>query len=54
VDLPEPFGPITPMRAPSETVNEISWNSGAAPYLFDKPCALIIGGKSLGLLPHLV
>ena len=23
VDLPEPFGPIRPMRSPSETVNEI-------------------------------
>jgi hypothetical protein len=42
------------MRSLSETVNEIFWNSGAAPYLFDSPCALMIGGKFLGLLPHLV
>jgi hypothetical protein len=37
-----------------QTVNEIFSKSGAAPYLFDNPCALIIGGKFLGLLPHLV
>ena len=45
VDLPEPLGPISPMRSPSETVNEIFWNSGAVPYRFESPCALIIGGK---------
>src|SRR5207249_11290580 len=54
VDLPEPFGPITPMRSPSDTVKEIFWKSGAAPYLFDSPCALMIGGKFLGLLLHIV
>jgi hypothetical protein len=45
VDFPEPFGPITPMRLPSSTVNEIFSNSGVAPYRFDNPCALMIGGK---------
>jgi hypothetical protein len=50
VDLPEPFGPITPMRSPSETVNEMFWKSGAAPYFFANPCALMIGGNFLGLL----
>src|SRR6476646_2124674 len=54
VDFPDPFGPITPIRSASETVNEIFWNSGRAPYLFDSPCALIIGGKFLSLLPDLV
>ena len=34
VDLPEPFGPIRPMRSPSDTVKEISWNSGATPNRF--------------------
>jgi hypothetical protein len=42
------------MRSRSETVKEIFWKSGATPYLFDNPCALIIGGKLLGLLRHLV
>src|ERR1700690_2494677 len=50
VDLPEPLGPIRPMRSPSETVNEIFWKSGAVPYRFESPCALIIGGKLFGLL----
>jgi hypothetical protein len=54
VDLPDPFGPITPMRSPSDTVNEIFLNSGATPYLFDSPWALMIGGNSLGLLLLLV
>ena len=54
VDLPEPFGPITPMRSPSDTVKEMFWKSGATPYLFDNPCALIIGGKFFGLLLHIV
>ena len=31
VDLPEPFGPIRPMRSPSDTVKEISWNRGWLP-----------------------
>jgi len=42
------------MRSPSDTVKEISWKSGATPYLFDSPCALMIGGKFLGLLLHIV
>jgi hypothetical protein len=54
VDFPEPFGPMTPMRSPSDTVKEIFLNSGAAPYLLDSPWALISGGKFLGLLPSLV
>jgi hypothetical protein len=35
-------------------VNEMFWKSGATPYLFDSPCALMIGGNFLGLLLHLV
>src|SRR5882762_11329920 len=54
VDLPEPLGPMSPMRSPSETVNEMFWNRGATPYLFDSPWALMIGGKFLGLLLNLV
>ena len=50
VDLPEPFGPIRPMRSPSDTVNEIFRKSGAIPYRLDKPCALIIGGKLWSVL----
>ena len=42
------------MRSPSETVNEIFLNSGAAPYLFESPWALMIGAKFLGLLLLLV
>jgi hypothetical protein len=38
------------MRSPSDTVKEIFWNSGAVPYRFESPCALIIGGKLFGLL----
>jgi hypothetical protein len=40
------------MRSPAEMVNEIFWNSGAAPNRLDKPCALIIGGKFFWYLPH--
>jgi hypothetical protein len=54
VDFPEPFGPIRPIRSASETVNEIFWNSGEAPYRFESPCALIIGGKLFGLLQQSV
>src|ERR1700730_9833910 len=53
VDLPEPFGPITPMQSPLETVNEMSRNNGVLPYFLDNPCALIIGGKFLGSAPVL-
>jgi len=54
VDFPEPFGPISPMRSPSETVKEISWKSGSAPYRLESPCAVIIGGKRFGFLPQSV
>jgi hypothetical protein len=46
VDLPDPFGPITPIRSPSETVKERFWKSGALPYLLESPCALISGAKT--------
>jgi len=42
------------MRSPSETVNEMFWKSGVRPYLFDSPCALMIGGNFLGLLLYIV
>jgi len=45
VDLPEPFGPIRPMRSRSLMTNEISSKSGVAPKRFDKPWALSMGGK---------
>ena len=48
--MPDPFGPIRPMRSPSETVNETFWNRGVLPYRFESPCALIIGGKFFGVL----
>src|SRR5579859_1256959 len=54
VDLPEPLGPIIPMRAPSETVNEIARKSGSTPYRLESPCALIIGGNVLAVLPESV
>src|ERR1700744_5211833 len=50
VDFPEPFGPIKPMRSPSDTVKEMSWNSGVTPNRFESPWALIIGGKLRGPL----
>ena len=34
-----------PMRAPSDTVKEMSRKRGETPYRLDNPCALIIGGK---------
>src|ERR1700691_6267271 len=48
VDLPEPFGPISPMRSCSETVKEMFWNRGLAPKAFEISCALMIGGNDLG------
>jgi hypothetical protein len=45
VDFPEPLGPISPMRSPSEIVKSIFSNSGSAPNLLDIPCALMMGGK---------
>jgi hypothetical protein len=44
--LPDPFGPMMPMRSPSETVNEMLRNSGSTPNRFAKPRALMIGAKS--------
>src|ERR1039458_2619463 len=44
VDLPAPFGPIRPMRSPSDTGKLISSKRGTAPNRFDRPCALRIGG----------
>src|SRR5580704_14944915 len=44
VDFPDPFGPTMPIRSPSDTVNEISRNSGVAPNRFPNFCALMIGG----------
>ena len=45
VDFPDPFGPIIPMRSPSETVNEMLRKSGDTPNRFANPRALMIGGK---------
>jgi hypothetical protein len=45
VVFPEPFGPIRPMRSPSDTVNETFWNKGLAPKALDNPRALRMGGK---------
>src|ERR1700723_331143 len=50
VDLPEPLGPIRPMRSPSDTVNEIFLNRGATPNFFERSCALMIGPELLNLL----
>jgi hypothetical protein len=47
VDLPEPFGPMRPMRSPAVTVNETFWKRGLAPKAFEIPCALMIGGNGL-------
>src|SRR5882672_6673406 len=46
VDFPEPFGPIRPIRSPSETVKDTFWKSGLAPKAFEIPCTLRIGGKA--------
>jgi hypothetical protein len=54
VDLPDPFGPITPMRLPSEMVNETFWKSVVAPKAFEIPCALRIGGNDEWLLKVLI
>ncbi len=43
VDLPEPFGPIRPMRSPSLTVNEIPRKSVVAPKDLARLWALRIG-----------
>src|SRR6266851_855295 len=50
VDLPEPFGPMRPMRSPSVTVNETFWKRGFDPKAFEIPWALMIGGNGCALL----
>src|ERR1035438_6278704 len=47
VDLPDPFGPISPIRSPSEMVKETFWKSGFAPKDFDSSCALMRGGNEV-------
>ena len=54
VDLPDPFGPISPMRSPSETGKATFRKSGVAPKLFEIFCALRIGGKSYSFLQDLL
>jgi hypothetical protein len=46
VDLPDPLGPINPIRSPSETVKETFWKRGFAPKAFEISCALMMGGKN--------
>jgi len=48
--LPEPFGPISPIRSPSDTVKETFWKSGVIPYCFDRPWALMMGAKLIDVL----
>jgi hypothetical protein len=43
VDLPDPFGPINPIRSPSEIVKETFWKSGFAPKDLVISCALTMG-----------
>src|ERR1041384_6739502 len=45
VDLPEPLGPIRPMRSPSETVNDTFWKSGFAPKALEICWVLMLGEK---------
>ena len=45
VDLPEPFGPTTPIWSPSETVKAMLSNNGLAPYALRSDCPFRIGGK---------
>src|SRR6202040_431610 len=47
VDLPDPFGPIRPMRSPSEMVKETFWKRGFAPKAFVISWALTMGGNDL-------
>src|SRR5689334_774068 len=46
VDFPDPFGPISPMRSRSDTVNETSRKSGCAPKDFEISFTLMIGDKA--------
>ncbi len=45
MDFPDPLGPISPIRSPSDTVNEMFWKSGVSPNFLEIPLAFIIGGK---------
>src|SRR5947209_16744189 len=45
VDLPEPLGPISPIRLPSETVKLMFSKRGTAPNDFDNPWTLMMGGN---------
>ena len=47
VDLPEPLGPISPIRSPSEMVKETFWKSGFAPKVLVICCALTMGGNEV-------
>src|ERR1700756_5108918 len=48
VDLPDPFGPMSPMRSPSDTGKETFWKRGAAPKAFEMLRILISGGNDVG------
>ena len=43
VDLPAPFGPVSPYRRPAENVVVTSSKSTFEPYRIDTPCTEIIG-----------
>src|SRR6202030_312164 len=47
VDLPDPLGPMSPMRSPSETVKETFWKRGSAPNDFAMLLTLISGGNDV-------
>src|SRR5439155_13314017 len=44
VDFPEPFGPMSPTRSPTDTVTETFRKRGCAPKAFERSRALMIGG----------
>src|SRR5450631_1313780 len=43
VDFPEPLGPMTPMRSPSEMTKLMFWKRVVAPKRFSNPCPFKIG-----------
>src|SRR5664279_2073483 len=45
VDFPEPLGPMTPMRSPSEITKLMFWKRVVAPKRFSNPCPFKIGVK---------
>ena len=45
VDLPEPLGPVSPYRRPSENVAVTSSKSTFDPNRIDTPCTAIIGNR---------